>query len=124
MDLHLGFARWQNHYGDSFTCSDGCTASGRGKRNLENDQEMTVRTNITHVLNLAQDVKLGLGGSSWSLMVLRSPHADLVKLVTEYNQERGLPFVYEKLHFGNLARTLRSSSLLAAEGYNWYQAAS
>ncbi len=30
-----------------------------GKRNLENDQELTVRTNITHVLNLANDVNLG-----------------------------------------------------------------
>lgn len=30
-----------------------------GKRNLENDQELTVRTGITHVLNLANDVNLG-----------------------------------------------------------------
>lgn len=31
-----------------------------GKRNLENDQELTVRTGITHVLNLANDVILGI----------------------------------------------------------------
>eukprot|EP00435_Cladocopium_sp_Y103_P042789 s1266_g11.t3 len=57
-----------------------------GKRNLENDQELTVRTNITHVLNLANDV---------------NPHPDTVDFVTKYNEERGLPFRYKKLEFGD-----------------------
>ncbi|CAE7230727.1 DUSP16 [Symbiodinium natans] len=57
-----------------------------GKRNLENDQEITVRTNITHVLNLAQEVNL---------------KADIKEIATEYNRERDLPFVYKKLNFGD-----------------------
>ncbi|CAK9086283.1 Dual specificity protein phosphatase 7 [Durusdinium trenchii] len=59
-----------------------------GKRNLENDQELTLRTGITHVLNLAPDV---------------NPHQDIIDYVTNYNQERGLPFVYKQLHFGDTA---------------------
>ena len=57
-----------------------------GKRNLENDQELTVRTGITHVLNLANDV---------------NPHQDTVDLVTKYNEDQGLPFLYKKLDFGD-----------------------
>ena len=57
-----------------------------GKRNLENDQELTVRTGITHVLNLANDV---------------NPHRDTVDLVTKYNEDQGLPFLYKKLDFGD-----------------------
>jgi len=59
-----------------------------GKRNLENDKEMTIRTNITHVLNLAHDVNLKDG---------------FREVYTEYNRERGLPFVYKKISFGDTA---------------------
>ncbi|CAJ1374647.1 unnamed protein product, partial [Effrenium voratum] len=59
-----------------------------GKRNLDNDVELTVRTGITHVLNLANDV---------------TPINDVVTDVTAYNKERGLPFVYKKMSLGDTA---------------------
>ncbi|CAE7495096.1 dusp1-a [Symbiodinium natans] len=52
-----------------------------GKRNLDNDKELTVRTGITHVLNLAQEVNI---------------RQDISKLLTEYNTQRGVGFVYKK----------------------------
>lgn len=33
---------------------------------------------------------------------LRNPHQDTVDLVTKYNEDQGLPFLYKKLDFGNL----------------------
>ncbi|CAE7939334.1 unnamed protein product [Symbiodinium sp. KB8] len=57
-----------------------------GKRNLDNEKELTVRTGITHVLNLAQEVNI---------------KEDVSKLVTEYNGQRGLGFVYKKIGFGD-----------------------
>ncbi|CAJ1363260.1 unnamed protein product [Effrenium voratum] len=49
-------------------------------------QELTIRTNITHVLNLAQEVNL---------------KEDIRTLLTEYNAERGLEFVYKKEGLGD-----------------------
>eukprot|EP00434_Breviolum_minutum_P009487 symbB.v1.2.008354.t3/scaffold524.1/size192337/3 len=57
-----------------------------GKRNLENDKELTVRTQITHVLNLAQEVNL---------------KEDIRTLLTEYQAQRGLEFVYKKVGLGD-----------------------
>ena len=53
-----------------------------GKRNLENDKELTVRTQITHVLNLAQEVNL---------------KEEIRQLATDYQANRGLKFVYKKV---------------------------
>ena len=76
---------WQSSFNLLLFVWSVCT-DHKGKRNLENDQEITVRTNITHVLNLAQEVNL---------------KADIKEIATEYNRERDLPFVYKKLNFGD-----------------------
>ena len=57
-----------------------------GTRNAENDREITVRTNITHVLNLAREVNL---------------KEEIREIATEYQKERGFDFVYKKLNFGD-----------------------
>jgi len=57
-----------------------------GKRNLENDKELTVRTGITHVLNLAQEVNI---------------KKDILELLTDYNAHRGVEFVYKKIGLGD-----------------------
>lgn len=57
-----------------------------GKRNLENDKELTVRTQISHVLNLAQEVNL---------------KEEIRELLTEYQAQRGLEFVYKKVGLGD-----------------------
>lgn len=57
--LFCGVSRQKNQFLYTFyTCLSESKQHGPGKRNLENDQELTVRTNITHVLNLANDVSL------------------------------------------------------------------
>jgi len=53
-----------------------------GNRNAENEKELTVRTQITHILNLAHECNIP--------PVIREP-------VEEYNRQRGLEFVYKKI---------------------------
>jgi len=53
---------------------------------VENEKELTVRTNITHVLNVAVEVGL---------------KDEIKQIVTEYNAKRNLGFVYKKLSFGD-----------------------
>ncbi|CAE8617136.1 unnamed protein product [Polarella glacialis] len=57
-----------------------------GTRNVENDVEMTVRTNITHVLNVARECNI------WE---------EIREITTDYNLKRGLGFVYKKYPFGD-----------------------
>eukprot|EP00435_Cladocopium_sp_Y103_P030002 s858_g7.t1 len=57
-----------------------------GKRNLENDKELTRRTQISHVLNLAQEVNL---------------KEEIRELLTDYQAQRGLEFVYKKVGLGD-----------------------
>ena len=88
----LVLTKWHNQvHWSSLACCLQAESSYiviKGKRNLENDKEMTIRTNITHVLNLAHDVNLKDG---------------FREVYTEYNRERGLPFVYKKISFGDTA---------------------
>ena len=56
---HMPTSRAQQARERWFDHRRGCY--NQGKRNLENDQELTLRTGITHVLNLAPDVTLGPG---------------------------------------------------------------
>merc|ERR1719414_2258007 len=59
-----------------------------GNRNAENTKELTVRTGITHILNLARECNL------W----------DEVRLpVARYNESRGLPFIYKKYDLADTA---------------------
>lgn len=57
-----------------------------GNRNAENDKELTVRTEITHILNLAEECNLP---------------EEIREIVESYNKERGLGFSYKKFSFGD-----------------------
>jgi len=59
-----------------------------GIRNAENDKELTLRTGITHILNLASECNL------WG---------DVRVAVEKYQAEQGLSFTYKKYPFGDTA---------------------
>jgi len=53
-----------------------------GARNADNGKELTVRTGITHILNLAHEV---------------SHDRDARKEILRYNKKKAVPFVYKKM---------------------------
>jgi|EP00927_Polykrikos_kofoidii_P080774 atypical dual specificity phosphatase len=57
-----------------------------GQRNMENPKELTVRTGITHILNVAQEYNLS---------------KDTREEWEQYNTDKGLPTVYQKVSMGD-----------------------
>jgi len=55
-----------------------------GSRNADNGKELTVRTGITHILNLAHECMID---------------RDARKEIEAYNQEHNVPFVYKKIEW-------------------------